>query len=397
MSMDRIAYLWMKHFGGDISADEKAALSDWLKESASNREAFNLLHDKAFITGEVDDLKNIVQRKGLIEQRIKKRIAALTTESKSLSRSLVLSMFRWASAIGVAVIFVFAFYYVFKSPAGQPAIVQTIDSVGPVAGTNKAVLVLSDGRRVVLDSSAGKAIPLKQGEARLDVAEGILAYKKPEGASADEMQELQTPAGGQYRLVLSDGTVIWLNAASSVSYPTYFTGNTRPISVKGEVYIEVAKDRSKPFIVEVPDGGKIEVLGTKFAINCYANEPVQKTTLVEGSIRIQADFNKKIITHTLHPGQQGINNHSRLSVIKDANVEEATAFARGFFYFSNADAKAVARQLERWYNVKAEFKGAIPTVTFSGKMERSLSLKDALEILKFGNMEFVLTGNKISM
>ncbi|PZR39749.1 MAG: hypothetical protein DI538_06240 [Azospira oryzae] len=397
MSTDRITYLWMKHFQGDISAAEKAELSDWLNESASNREAFNLLHDKAFITSQVDDLKVINERKGFVEQGIKQRIADLATESSSLHRSFVVSIFRWASAIGVAAILGFVFYYVFNSPTAQPAIVQTTDSIGPLAGTNKAVLVMADGRRLVLDSAAGKAIPLKQGEASLDVAEGVLAYKRPAGVLANEMQELQTPAGGQYRLVLSDGTVIWLNAGSSVSYPTYFTGSTRSIGVKGEVYIEVARDASKPFIVEVPDGGKIEVLGTKFAINCYDNEPVQKTTLVEGSIRIQADLNKKIITHTLHPGQQSINNHSTLSVIKEANVEEATAFARGFFYFSNADARAVARQLERWYNIKAEFKGAIPPVTFSGKMERSLSLKDALEILKFGNMEFVLNGNKISM
>ncbi len=145
----------------------------------------------------------------------------------------------------------------------------------------------------------------------------------------------------------------------------------------------------------MPDQSEIEVLGTKFAINAYPDEPASKATLVEGSILLSANVLGQKKETILRPGQQTLYNHENLTLIPDANVEEATAFARGFFYFSKADIRAVARQLARWYNVEVVYTRPVPVLNFTGKMERSLSLEDVLDILRLNQVEFTVSGNKI--
>ena len=206
---------------------------------------------------------------------------------------------------------------------------------------------------------------------------------------------VSTPRGGQYEVILPDGTQVWLNAASSLKFPTAFIGKERNVELTGEAYFEVSKNKAMPFHVSAA-GQVIEVLGTHFNVNAYTDETLLKTTLLEGSVKV----NKGISFATLKPGQQStINNNEITPVIKIAEVtdaDEVMAWKDGKFYFNNADIKTVMRQIGRWYNVDIEYAGKIPgNDGFTGTFSRNMTASKALKILAFSGVDFKIEGRKI--
>ena len=181
--------------------------------------------------------------------------------------------------------------------------------------------------------------------------------------------------GGQYRLVLPDGTKVWLNAASSITYPASFQDKERKVSVSGEVYFEVAKNADKPFIVDVDGGAKIEVLGTHFNVNAYANEPAIKISLLEGSVKSGGIV--------LQPGQALINGK-----VITTDLERDVAWKNGLFNFNGLDLPTAMRQLARWYSLEVKFEGGVPNKVIRGKMGRDLSLSQVLNILEKMELNF---------
>ena len=208
---------------------------------------------------------------------------------------------------------------------------------------------------------------------------GALVYGKTNIVAYNTMT---TPRGGQYRLTLPDGTQIWLNAASSITYPTAFVGPERKVEITGEVYFEVAKNEKMPFKVKLRDETEIRVLGTHFNVNAYADEPLVRTTLLEGSVMIN--------NSVLKPGQAYSNGK-----VTEADTEAAVGWKNGVFIFNRDNLTSVMRQLSRWYDVDVEYQGSLASRTFSGKIKRDLGLLDLLDGLKSTDVRFKIEGKKL--
>lgn len=258
-------------------------------------------------------------------------------------------------------------------------------------GGNKAILKLSNGDEIVLDS-AGEGTLAQQGPAKVvKLPSGQLSYKLSGKAPATIVYNtITTPRGGQYRLTLADGTNVWLNAASSLQYPTAFSGKERRVVLSGEGYFEVAKNASMPFHVQVSNMD-VEVLGTHFNINSYTDESAIRTTLIEGSIKVTQAGQARL----LQPGQQAAVSGGEMKVLDDADLEEAVAWKNGMFQFRAADIEKVLRQAERWYDVQFEYKGGI-AARFSGQISRSANAEQLLKILELtGKVKFEIHGKNI--
>ena len=259
-------------------------------------------------------------------------------------------------------------------------------------GGNHATLTLADGSVISLDSAANGVLT-QQGNVKIvKQSNGQLLY---EGAGNHEMMynTMTTPRGGQYRLTLPDGTLVWLNAASSVTYPAAFTGRERSVSVTGEVYFEVAANENMPFRVKAGDMN-INVIGTRFNVNAYAEEPTVRTTLIEGAVSVSAGQASAV----LKPGQQArVQGNHTLAVINNIDTEEIIAWKNGYFQFTDADMPAVMRQIEKWYDVKVTYEGAIPKRSFGGGIQRSLPLSQVLGILEANDVKFKIEGKNITV
>lgn len=270
----------------------------------------------------------------------------------------------------------------------------SIASVGDVQpGSNKAVLTLADGSQIVLDNAANGNLA-KQGNASVvKLSNGQLAYKVGSGLSREMVyNSMSTPRGGQYRLTLPDGSKVWLNAASSIRYPTVFTGSERKVEVTGEVYMEISKNAKQPFIVKA-NGTEVRVLGTSFNINAYEDEGAMRTTLIEGSVKVIATDNNHLAT-ILKPGEQCTLVEGQWSVV-EGQSEAALAWKNGYFQFDKASIPAVMRQLSRWYDLDIHYAGAVPDRLFKGKLQRSLPLSGILNVLEKTGLHVKLEGKSL--
>ena len=256
---------------------------------------------------------------------------------------------------------------------------------------------MANGSQIVLDDAAHGKVA-EQGNAEIiKDANGHLVYKGT-GKPADEVlyNTVNTPRGGQYKLILPDGSGVWLNAVSSIKYPTAFTGSERVVEITGETYFEVTPDAKKPFRVMVNgrNPSEIQVLGTHFNVNAYSDEPATRTTLLEGSVKVIKGTASSIIK----PGQQTeLNDTGKIKVINNANLTEALAWKDGRFEFNDADLKTILRQVMRWYNVEVEYQGAITERYFTATISRNKTLSGLLAILKQSNVDLMLEGNKLTV
>ena len=259
-------------------------------------------------------------------------------------------------------------------------------------GRNVAVLTLADGSSITLDS-AHNGVLAQQGAASVTKSgDGALAYQAANGEKKIAVYNtLTTPRGGQYRLLLPDGSQVWLNAASSISYPTAFTGSERSVTITGEAYFEIAANASMPFRVQVstPQGQKdIRVLGTHFNVKAYADETTVTTTLLEGSVQLGSEI--------LKPGEAGQwRADGTMQVDPHANLEEAVAWKNGMFHFEGANVAEVMRQLSRWYDVDVVFKGKLPDAKFDGEIPRNSNLTEVFRILQLSNVHFTVEDKKV--
>ena len=263
------------------------------------------------------------------------------------------------------------------------------DSIMP--GSNKALLTLSDGSAIELDSTRIGTL-VKQGNAKvINSGAATLAYKAGnENNEAVVYNTLSTFRGGQYHLVLSDGTGVWLNASSSINYPTIFRGSERKVTVTGEVYFEVSKNKAVPFNITVQDL-QVQVLGTHFNIMAYHDENSVNTTLLEGSVKIS----NGTLTRTLAPGQESRAYKTGSIKVVEADDEEVMAWKNGWFQFNAYDIEKVMRQVSRWYDVEIAYEGTISKGHFSGMISRQNNILQVLKILEGGGVGFKIEGRKV--
>lgn len=273
-------------------------------------------------------------------------------------------------------------------------------------GNNKAVLTLADGSRISLDDAANGLLASQGSIAITKTDNGEIVYENNSRLKSKDVvakavtNTIQTPKGGKYQVRLPDGSKVWLNSASTLSYPTAFTGKERKVKLSGEAYFEIAPDKNVPFRV-ISNGQIVEVLGTHFNINSYADEDFTKTTLLEGSVRVILNSNSDFIgkTKMLKPGEQSLTNVKNAGIkVENADTEKAIAWKNGYFKFKNTPIQEIMREVERWYDVELVYEGEIPTDEFTGFISNEVNISAVLKILEqSGGVKFTVKGKKIKV
>lgn len=349
-------------------------------------------------------------------------------EQESASGRPVSAMFyirRWGWAAAAVILMVGGLYF-WSQNAEEKAVARTLAEfpidIGP--GKDGAVLTLADGTRVVLDSLENGTIATQSGT-EVILKDGQLAYDPIDRGDATLVYNtISTPRGRQFSVQLPDGTLVWLNAASVLRYPTVFSGTERRVEIRGEAYFEVAKNPRQPFKVLVNDLAEIEVLGTNFNVNAYADEATISTTLLEGSITMQGlpagssgtsaspEIRKDVRREAppsgkvmLRPGQQAQMRNIHLppananegetsqqpkilTIINDVDINKIMAWRRGFFNFEQVGLEEVMRQLARWYDIEVVYEEEIPNIQFGGELSKDVSLAELVKVLEASKVHF---------
>ena len=272
-------------------------------------------------------------------------------------------------------------------------------------GGNQAILTLADGTKIVLNKAAEGALARQGNTTVIKLDDGQLAYNKQTVSQIPTTKilynTLSTPRGGQYRVTLPDGTLVWLNASTSLKFPTAFSGSERKVEIKGEAYFEVAKNEAMPFVVTA-ENSEIKVLGTHFNVSAYADDKVLKTTLLEGSVEFsvvkKAGSENEAGTIKLQPGQQAqLDNANTLTVV-EADTKEAIAWKNGYFIFNNEDIESIMQKIMRWYDVKVVYDVNDKNIYFTGNISRAENVSEILRVLELTEtVHFKIEGKTITV
>lgn len=384
MEETRRQYLLDRYKLGKCSQEEKRELWQIIRSSENDEWLIREIEEAlSKVDAHTDALPDIISATDArtVLHNILRQDAGKPATDRSRMRLLYS---RGMAAAAILLVLLMAAYFLFRdnmkqSPTGIPEHITA--DIAP--GTSKAILTLADGSTVMLDSSDNRVI--QQNGTSIRQQGGALQYDASDGAGTMSYNTLATPKGGQFHILLPDGTKVWLNTASSLRYPTVFKGTERRVEVTGEAYFEVVKNAEMPFKVKVGSQAELTVLGTSFNVNAYSDEAAIMTTLVEGSVRVSKDRANAVLL----PGQQAqLNQAGRINVIKDANVNKVLAWRLGVFNFENSSLQEVMRQLARWYDIEVVYTGQIPQMEFMGEISMGLSLKGVLKGLEKTGVHF---------
>jgi transmembrane sensor len=385
--MDRIEHLFNKYKNNKCTPEEfeellshyKAADQEDVLKNNIETALYEQAEEDADLQEDVDEIYSQLQAHILNEQ----------------SRSKKPLYFKLSIAASVILCLSFGAYFIVHNKQAPAQIAQTTKH-DLLPGTDRAILTVSNGKKIDI-SGAGEGRIVVQGDIAVNkTTNGSIVYQHADQANESNKpvyNTMTTPRGGQYPLTLSDGTKVWLDAASSITFPVVFIGNERTVEITGQAYFEVAHNAAKPFKVTA-NGQMVEVLGTHFNINAYTDEPDMKTTLLEGSVKITKNGQSAMLT----PGQQAIVPFKAGSIeTKTADVNEAIAWHMGLFKFNNANIQTVMRQLARWYDVDISYEGDIPDRRFSGEIYRNVNASKIADILSYKQIHFRIDGKKITV
>jgi len=370
-----------------MSVAERTELQQWLEADPVHREMLDRLQHKQLLQ---EDLQRLVGFKRETESAWEDFSARIRPAGKVRLMRSPKRWVGWAAAVAVLLVGAGAYYMVQHVREKKVIAAVTHNDIAP--GSNKAVLTLADGSTVTLDS-AGRQV-IQQGATAIKQQGGTLQYDAVAGtgdgdgagSKAVAYNILTTPRGGQFQVTLPDGTQVWLNAESSLRYPTAFSGKERLVEITGEGYFEIAKNAQQPFKVQVGRRTTIEVLGTAFNVNAYTNEKSLNTTLVQGKIKVG-----EVI---LIPGQQA-QLSDKMKVVSGADIDKVLAWKNGFFNFENASLEEVMRQLSRWYDIEVVYEKGIPDIYFAGDMSRDMNLAGLLKALETTKVHFRIEGRRL--
>ncbi|CAN5255297.1 FecR domain-containing protein [soil metagenome] len=392
MALSRLEYLFRKHQHKACNAPEEKELMDLLAKDEYAEAVRGLIDTMISTTDKEAQMDDVVAGKML--QQILSHDVTLAPV-KHLKNS-----FQFWLRVAAVIILIFGGATMFwmlnkKVPAEKPVAVQEVQPPQIVPGGNRAVLTTSDGSTIVLDSLQNGTF-VQSGTFKITKQDGKLVYNVSPGVAGDTQvvyNTLSTPRGGQYQVVLADGSKVWLNAASSLHFPSSFKERERIVSLTGEAYFEVAKNTGKPFKVNV---GKmtVRVLGTHFNIHAYEDEGVIRTSLLEGSVQVTRGTGAGILKER----QQAVitDENDRVNISK-ANLEEVMAWKNGLFQFDGANIKSIMLNIGRWYNVDIRFAGKPAERRFEGKIRRDAQLAEVLRILELSDVKFSVEGKTITV
>lgn len=377
MSPERYIKLYEKYLSGSCTPEEEAMLMNYQDNFKPQGSSQQLSDEQRVAKSEI---YNEIT-KAIDKQKIKP----------------LWSRFWWAAAtvlVTVGAVGLFLIHTPKKLHDDSTASANRLKPIKP--GTTTAVLTLANGSKIVLDSVKNGVLANSGNTTIKKQNNGLITYQNTKDAGApsnpNALNSIIIPRGGRYAVTLPDGTSVWLNSKSSLTYPVAFTGSERKVTLSGEAYFEVAKNKTHPFIVHTAQAD-VRVLGTHFNINAYDDENGMKATLLEGSVQLSHNS----LAVMLVPGQQGIVTVGDQHIqTKNVNVDNVVAWKNGYFIFKGQKIGDVMRQISRWYDVDVEYKGNMPDETIGGMYSQNKDIKELLDGLEFtGLVHFKIEGRRI--
>ncbi|WP_276483688.1 FecR family protein [Paraflavitalea pollutisoli] len=389
--MNEIISLIRKDLRGELTPAEAELLNAWAAADPAYAQLMVAVHEEAFLSEELrqygdtyNDEQSTSRMQAIVQRGLQSAVPAPLPRRWKMGR-------RWLTAAAVLVLAAGSWWWL-QTDTSQPVTpTLTMNEIRP--GSNKATLTLANGERVALDSTAGGIIA---GSHQVMYADSTLAATNTPTEDDRLLNTLSTPQGGQYKIVLPDGSTVWLNAMTTLRYPTVFAANERVVELEGEAYFEVvhradAAGHLQGFVVK-SKGQEVRVLGTSFNINAYADERKITTTLVSGAVQVRNLYTGG--SHRLEPGLRSQVNAELTTVLK-ADVFSATAWKDGLFSFRDAGVEELMKQLRRWYGVEVSFEGTIPTMSINGEVDRNMPASKVFEVLDYLEIAFRIDNNRI--
>lgn len=395
-SHNRLSYLFQRYYNGKATGREMDELMEMVRKSKDD-EMLSALTKEVW--------ENLQEADQVFPEEVKDRILNSIVPSSQdeepgeegdhgMDRSDGRKISWWRKysvAAAVALICISGAWWKWNSDGKEKEGVAAGIQSDIKPGTNRAMLTLADGSVIELDDAADGVIS-QQGAIEISkIGDGRLVYNDAGNENSNkQINIVSTPRGGQYQIGLPDGTMVWLNASSSIKFPAGFAADERRVEIEGEVFFDVKKDAARPFRVAF-GANEVEVLGTSFNIAHYPDEVVSRATLVEGSVALK-NGNKR---NTLIPGQAAsINKDGEISIAM-VDIEEMIAWKNGLFDFKEADIETIMRQVSRWYDIEVGYEGVLPQKQFAGKVRRSVELSEFMAMLQYVGVNYRIEGRKM--
>lgn len=389
MNLEELKEQIKKYNAGLLSAEEREVVEKWYEGIQTDDLPFT-------------DEKHREQVRQQLWEALDNRLPLQSVESRNHNIPFIKRSRQWMQWAAVFVLVMGGVLFLYLNKPGswnsQSQKQETAASSLIKPGGNKAILTLADGSVIVL-SEAENGVLTQQGETAISKTnDGQLIYDTSLNTSGNKAalvsakNTISTPRGGEFKVILPDGSKVWLNAASSLTFPVNFTGAERRVELKGEAYFEIAENKEQPFILSADDV-QIKVLGTHFNVMAYRDEPAIEATLLEGAVQVsKGNEIKKLL-----PGQQAQVSNRQFTVQDHVNTDEVTAWKNGLFQFYHEDIKSVMRQISRWYDVEVSYEGQLPVKQLTGKVSRQIDIKELLNMLAYSGINFETKGNKIKV
>lgn len=398
----RLTYLLQKYLHNTISDEETNELFKFIREARQHEVLKEQIID-VFSQAHAEEDTGVMDWDAMFS-----RLTGKTEKGKNKSIRKIVIWKRVAAAVLILVVGSLGVYVLRDKKMERHRLAgEVFEKVDLQPGGNKAILTLGNGSKIILDSSRNGLLSFQNGTKIVKDSSGLLRYSIASNAKGQRARgnvpynTITTPRGGQYEVVLPDGSRVWLNAASSLKFPTAFEGDKREVTMTGEAYFEISSLQTSsgggavvPFIVHAPSSSgdvAIKVLGTHFNVMAYEDEEAVKTTLIEGAVRVSKG-RKDLL---LKPGQEAsVKQNGEMELMKNVNVMQASAWKNNLFWFENSDVEEVMKQLSRWYDVDIVIEGEIPDL-FTGSIPRSLSFSRVFEVLQqTGSIHYKIENDK---
>ncbi len=395
MSDNRLKYLFARYYEKTATSQEREELMDLLQRTENHPQLEQWIEAALHTDNEAHALPEEITR-DILHAILKTGNTPIAASETRPPVHIPRPAFPWkplliaASLAGIALLGLYEWYAASDLPA-IGAIQPTKYGADFLPGKEKARLSLFDGRVIDLEAVTHEDLAAYRG-VTVDTARGELTYSSHSGEQG--YNTVSTPLGGQYRVVLPDGSKVWLNAGSSLRFPSAFTGIRRQVEITGEAYFEILPDAAHPFVVKLPTKRNMEitVLGTHFNVSSYIDEPLIRTTLLTGSVEVKQGNTVRILS----PGQQAqVPLSTGPIAVTNVDAEGVTAWKEGRFEF-NGNIQDIMKQIARWYNLEIEYDGNASSKAFIGTISRHNNVSEVLQLLELtGGIKFEITGRKI--
>ncbi len=394
--MDDLRSLFTKYLNNNCSVAEIEALIVYFNDVEKENDLKKAIAKSMLEDEGLPDENDLDDKMVRIYQQLKPALNDnfLTKTAKNSTSSYL--KYAIAASIMLIASIVLYFFLIENPDTGKLTAQHQGHEVYP--GGNKAILTLADGSKISLTNAGNGALAKQAGIVITKTKDGQLVYEISKNKAVSTVvsyNTITTPAGGQYQVNLPDGSSVWLNAQSSLTYPTTFNGNNRRVILTGEAYFEIVKHPDQPFIVSTNGGGKaqeVTVLGTHFNINSYQNEGVTKTTLLKGSVKVASLYDHI----NLKPGQQSILGDN--IKVMTVDTTQTVDWKNGSFYFNDENIQSIMRKLARWYDIDVVYKADLPNIDFGGEISRTKKLSEVLKVLEITRtIHFAIEGRRVTV